>query len=867
MPVLKALLLGSAVIATATPASADSIDELISKMTLEEKAAQLQDSAPAIPRLGLPAYTYWNEALHGVARAGEATVFPQAIGMAATWDKALIRSEGQTIAIEARAKYNQAQKEGNSGRYFGLNFWSPNINIFRDPRWGRGQETLGEDPYLTGVLATEFIRGIQGDGPHFLSAAATAKHLAVHSGPEPDRHHFNVSPSRRDLAETYLPAFRRTVVDGKVEIVMCAYNAVDGKPACANEQLVNGTLRTAWGFAGHVTSDCGAIDDIATGHKFTKTNVEATAVALKAGTDMNCGFKNEYLDLPKAVAAGLISEKDIDAALKRVLGTRARLGILPASTATPWSNVAFSENHSQPHRELALRAAREAIVLLKNDKILPLAPGKRVAVVGPTAASLIALEGNYNGTPVGAVLPVDGMTATYGAENVRYAQGSPFVDELPLPVSRTALGEGVTATFYKGTELAGPPVATKGYRELDLNWNWISPAADVDPGNFSARFSGTIRVPEPGTYRFQLERRRCDANALVERYTIRIDGAKPLTVAEKCSARDAGGSTNAVVVQFDDTRPRSFTVEYAHRHSGHGYAPALTFVWQTPEGSLQRETLRIVRHSDVIVAFVGLSAWLEGEEMDVTVPGFAGGDRTDIRLPAAQRQLLAALQATGKPVVIVLQTGSAVPLGEEGQKARAIINAWYGGEQGGRAIADVLSGKYSPAGRLPVTVYAGTDQLPDFADYSMSGRSYRYFTGKPEYPFGYGLSYTRFDYSDLRIGSPLLAAGEEQRVTVHVHNRGSVAGDEVVQLYVSPERRDAPLRSLKGFERIHLRPGEERTVEFVLSPRDVAFADTNGVMRIAPGEYKIWVGGGQQGTVASGATANFSVKDALSLER
>lgn len=857
----KAMLLGGVVLlCAASPAWADTVDDLIAKMTLEEKAAQLQDNAPAIPRLGIPAYSYWNEALHGVARSGEATVFPQAIGMAATWDKALLHAEGQTIATEARAKYNQAQKDGNFGRYFGLNFWSPNINIFRDPRWGRGQETLGEDPYLTGVLATQFIRGIQGDDANFLKAAATAKHFAVHSGPEQDRHQFNVDPSRQDLAETYLPAFRRTVTEGKAEIVMCAYNAVDGKPACASEPLLKDTLRTAWGFKGHVTSDCGAIDDITTGHKFTKNNVEATAVAVKAGTDMNCGFKNEYLDLPKAVAAGLITEAEIDTALHRMLTTRAKLGILPTTTRTPWSDLPYSENHSAAHREVALRAAHESLVLLKNDGILPLAPGKTVAVIGPTAASLIALEGNYNGTPVGAVLPVDGMTATYGADRVRYAQGSPFVDELPLPVPRTALGQGVTATFYKGTALAGAPTATRSYREFDVNWNWISPAPGVDPSDFSARFSGTIQVPEPGTYKFQLERRRCDANVEIERYVIRIEGTDPLTVTEKCGARDAGGSTNAVTVQFADAKPRPFTVEYAHRHSGHGYAPALTFVWQTPQGSLQREALRVAKDADVIVAFVGLSAWLEGEEMDVKVPGFTGGDRTDIRLPAAQRELLAALEATGKPVVIVLQAGSAVALGAEGQKARAILNAWYGGEQGGRAIADGLSGRYNPGGRLPITVYSGTDELPQFADYSMRGRTYRYFTGKPEYPFGYGLSYTRFGYSDAKVAAASLAAGKPQQVTVRVRNDGATAGDEVVQLYVStPGRADVPLRSLKGFERIRLEPGASQDVAFKLKPRDLAFADADGIMRIKPGEYRIWVGGGQPDTAAPGAVATFRV--------
>ncbi|HET7817023.1 MAG TPA: glycoside hydrolase family 3 C-terminal domain-containing protein [Sphingomicrobium sp.] len=841
--------------------------DLVSLLTLEEKAAQMQDSAPAIPRLGIPAYNYWNEALHGVARAGEATVFPQAIGMAATWDKALLRAEGEVIAIEGRAKFNQAQHEGNTGRYFGLTFWSPNINIFRDPRWGRGQETLGEDPYLTGVLATEFIRGIQGNHPRYLTAAATAKHLAVHSGPEPLRHHFNVNPSPQDLAETYLPAFRRTVVDGKVEIVMCAYNALDGKPACASPELLRGILRGQWGFAGHVTSDCGAIDDITTGHKFTKTNVEATAVAVKAGTDMNCGFKNEYLDLPKAVAAGLITESEVDTALKRIFATRIRLGLFDPPDRVPFNAIAYSANHSLGNRALALRAARESIVLLKNDGILPLAPGRKVAVIGPTAASLIALEGNYNGTPTDPVLPVDGMIAAYGADRVAYAQGSPFVAELPLPVPRTALGGGVTGTFYRGTDFSGAPVATQRYRELDLNWNWVAPAPGVDPAEFSVRFAGTIAPPEPGEYRFQLERRRCDARSTVERYTIRIEGADPVTVDERCSARDAGSTANTAVVRFHDTKPRPFVVEYAHAHPAPGYAPVLTFVWQAPTGALQRESLRTARDADVIVAFVGLSAWLEGEEMPVKVPGFEGGDRTDIALPRTQAELVEALRATGKPVIVVLQSGSAVALGPA-NSANAVVAAWYPGEQGGRAIADVLTGAYNPAGRLPVTFYRSSGQLPEFTDYSMKQRTYRYFTGEPEYAFGHGLGFSAFSYSRPRVARTEVRAGGEQIVSVRVSNRGKRAGDEVVQLHVSaPSGGGTPLRSLKGFERIHLAPGESRTVEFRLSPLDMAVAESDGSFRVREGEYRLWIGGGQAGTGAPGAAASFRVGSSVALPR
>jgi beta-glucosidase len=831
------------------------VDDLVGRMTLTEKAAQMQDNAAAIPRLGVPSYAYWNEALHGVARAGEATVFPQAIGMAATWDKDLLHAEGNVIGVEGRAKYNEAQRRGNHGRYFGLTFWSPNINIFRDPRWGRGQETYGEDPFLTGTLATQFIRGIEGDNPRYLTAAATAKHFAVHSGPEPSRHSFNVDPSREDLAETYLPAFRRTVVEGKAEIVMCAYNAIDGKPACANPELLKDTLRGKWGFAGHVTSDCGAIDDITTGHHFTRTNVEAVAAAVKAGTDVGCDFKDEYLDLPKAVAAGLISEGEVDAALKRLLRTRFRLGMFDPPGSVPFDAIPYSANHSGEHKAVALRAARESIVLLKNDGILPLAPGKKIAVIGPTAASLIDLEGNYNGTPVGPVLPVDGMTAAFGAERVSYAQGSPFVAELPLPVSRTALGSGVTATFFKGTELAGAPVATAKYRELDVNWNWIAPAPGVDPSDFSVRFTGAITPPEPGIYRFQLERRRCDAKAELERYTIRIEGTAPVTVEALCSARDAGGSANAVEVRFDDTNPRSFVIEYAHRHKAFGSAPALTFVWKTPDGALQREAVRTAQQADVIVAFVGLNAWLEGEEMDVKVPGFAGGDRTDIALPQPQAELINALAGTGKPIVVVLQSGSAVALGPA-NSANAVLAAWYGGEQGGRAIADVLSGSYNPAGRLPVTFYASVGQLPAFTDYAMKGRTYRYFTGRTEYPFGYGLSYTRFRYSAPTVSR----TGADRAVSVRITNSGRRSGDEVVQLYVTPPPGGGlPLRSLKGSERILLAPGESRTVSFSLTPRDLAFADNKGTMRTRKGSYRVRVGGGQEGTGAPGVAAQIKL--------
>ena len=860
------LLLAAAAPATAqvwrdpSQPAARRVDDLVSKLTLEEKAAQMQDATPGIPRLGIAPYSFWNEALHGVARAGEATVFPQAIGMAATWDKGLIRAEGETIALEARAKFNLAQREGNRGRYFGLTFWSPNINIFRDPRWGRGQETLGEDPYLTGVLATQFIQGVQGPDPRHSPALAASKHLAVHSGPEPLRHGFNVNPSRQDLAETYLPAFRRTVVDGKVASIMCAYNAIDGKPACANPELLTGLVRRDWGFSGYFVSDCGAIDDIASGHHFTRTNVEAVAAAVKAGTDLACDMKDEYLDIPKAVRAGLLTEAEVDAALKRVLAGRMRLGLFdPPERGAPAALRPW-DYHTQAHRALALRAAEEAIVLLKNEGILPLAPRKRIAVVGPGAASLVSLEGNYNGTPVDPSLPLD---ALHGRYRVDYAQGSGFVEGAAVPVPRTALA--VTARFYRGTEFAGPPVAVNAEREIDHNWNWIAPAPGVDPKDFSVRWEGILRVPAPGDYSFELQRRRCDAAADVERYTIRIEGAEPLSVASPCSARDAGEG-QVVTLHAGSTTPRRVVVEYSHRSPS--YAPAITFAWRAPAEAQRAEAVAKAAEADVIVAFVGLTAWLEGEEMPVKVPGFDGGDRTDIRLPEAQRRLLAALEATGKPVVIVLQSGSAVALGEEGRRAAAILEAWYGGEQGGRAIADVLSGAANPGGRLPVTFYASNEQLPPFADYAMANRTYRYFRGQPDYPFGHGLSYTRFVYSGVEAAAPTVRAGEGQEVRVTVRNSGARDGDEVVQLYLeTPSLPGTPGRSLKGFERIHLKAGETRNLAFRLDPRDLAFADETGAMRVRAAEYRLWAGGGQPGTGAPGAAAGFRVRGEAVLPR
>ena len=839
------------------------VNDLVGRMTLEEKVRQMQNDAPAIPRLGVSAYEYWSEALHGVARGGEATVFPQAIGMAATWDRDLFYAEGQTVGVEGRARYNQAQREGNTGRYFGLTFWSPNINIFRDPRWGRGQETLGEDPYLTGALGTRFIQGVQGDDPRYLQAIATPKHFAVHSGPEPLRHGFNVDPSRRDLFGTYLPAFREAIVEGKADSIMCSYNAVDGKPACASPFLLEDILRKDWGFGGFVTSDCGAIEDITKGHHFTKSNVEGDALAVKAGTDTTCG--NEYVDLVASVRAGLISEQEIDVSVKRLFTARMRLGMFDPANDVPFSKISIAENHSQAHQQLSLRAARESIIMLKNDGLLPLDQRARhIAVIGPGATSLIALEGNYKGTPTQPILPLDGMESAFGADRITYSQGSPYVEEAAIPVPRTAFVGGLHAEFFNGTEFKGTPIATRVDRQIDFDWNAVAPAAGVTPTQFSVRWTGTLTVPAQGDYRFQIDDRRCDPSDDKETYTILVEREAEFRTTSSCV--DFGQPRKVLTIHFSDTRPRHFVLEYTHESPR--FSAGVTFSWQAPTQALLDQAVQVASAADVIVAFVGLTPWLEGEEMPLHVPGFNGGDRTEIGLPGLQTKLLSTLRATGKPMVVVLESGSAVGLGEHAQQASAILEAWYSGEFGGQAIAEVLKGTANPSGHLPVTFYSSVSDLPDFTDYSMKGRTYRYFAGMPAYPFGFGLSYTKFSYSNLHIASKSLQAGGDQKVRVSVKNSGARAGDEVVQLYLSAGGlKGSPIRSLKGFDRIHLEAGQKKVVDFLLSSRDLALASESGILQINPGTYTLWVGGGQPNTGVNGVAAHFEMQGSQELAR
>jgi beta-glucosidase len=699
------------------------VNDLISRMTLEEKATQLVNQARAIPRLQVPAYDWWSEALHGVARAGTATVFPEPIGLAATFDPALIHEMAVVIGTEARAKHNQAVRAGRHDIYEGLDFWSPNINIFRDPRWGRGQETYGEDPFLTGRMGVAFITGMQGDDPKYFRVIATAKHFAVHSGPETTRHGVDVQVSKHDEEDTYLPAFRAAITEGKAGSVMCAYNRVNGQPACANTFLLQDTLRGAWKFNGYAVSDCDAVVDIFEGHHFVKSQAEAAAVAIKAGMDNECADYitivkdvHDYQPFLDAVKQGLLSEADIDVTLKRLFTARMRLGMFDPPGMVPYANTPESEIDSESHRALALRTAQESMVLLKNDGALPLGTGiKKILVVGPLADSTEVLYGNYNGTPSHAVSVLEGVRKQFPGAEVSYQPGTSFLSVKPVT-------------------------------------------------------------------------------------------GEPLTAAVTAAQR-----------------------------------------------------------ADVVVAVVGITSKLEGEEMKVDVPGFRGGDRTNLNLPEEEAALLGALKGSGKPLVVVLMNGSALAVNWASDHANAILDAWYAGEEGGTAIAQTLAGVNNPAGRLPVTFYKGVEQLPEFEDYAMKNRTYRYFAGEPLYGFGHGLSYTTFEYSGMKLSNPshqpTLNAGDPLDVEVDVKNTGKRDGDEVAELYISfPRLPGTPLRALRGFTRVHLKAGEQKHLKLTLSPRDLSYVNEAGDRFVSTGDYLITVGGRQPGTGAPHAESHLKIQ-------
>jgi len=823
------------------------VAKLVSQMTLEEKVSQMRNHASAIPRLGIPAYDYWNEGLHGSARSGYSTLFPQAIGLAATWDTALIHQVAGAISVEARAKHSEALRQGNFDIYYGLTIWSPNINIFRDPRWGRGQETYGEDPFLTSRLGVAFVSGLQGDDALYLRTVATPKHFAVHSGPESTRHSANIDVSPKDLEETYLPAFRATITEAHAQSLMCAYNAVDGAPACANQHLLHDILRNAWGFNGFVTSDCGAVADIADGHKYAKDLERAAVDAVRAGTDTSCG--TEFDSLTLAVHDGLIEEAELDTAVKRLFTARFRLGMFDAPASVSYNEIPFSEVNAPAHAHLALQAARESMVLLKNaGNLLPLKNSVHtVAVIGPNATSLAALEGNYNAIPLQPVNPLEGLrTALQGRANVLYAQGSAYVNSLPLPVPETALHtsgqRGLRGEYFPNTTFSGPPAFVRTDRQIEFDWYSASPAPGIPEKSFSVRWTGTISVPAPGDYTFSVGLQQCNNCKPAESSAIYIDGK--LVVEQKPFTTAADSSEHSVQLHMADTKSHELRVEYVH--SAPYLNAQVSFKWLPPSAALQAEAVKAARQSDVVIAFVGLSPNLEGEEMPIKVAGFSGGDRTDIRLPDAQQQLLEALAATGKPLIVVIMNGSALAAGWAKEHAAAILEAWYPGQSGGTAIAETLLGSNNPAGRLPVTFYRSINDLPAFDDYSMKGRTYRYSTAPPLFAFGDGLSYTTFAYHHAALSAAKIVAGDSLSLNVSVENAGALDGDEVVEVYLTPPANGpapTPIRSLIAFTRVHLAAHETRDVAIEIDPRSLSMVDAIGHRAILPGQYLIAVCG------------------------
>lgn len=822
------------------------VEDLVSRMTPGEKADQLLYNAPAIPRLGVPEYNWWNEALHGVARSGRATVFPQSITLAASWDEGLMLELASIISDEARAKFHDYQRRDMRGIYQGLTFWSPNINIFRDPRWGRGHETYGEDPYLTGRMGLQFVRGMQGDDPPYLKTVATAKHYAVHSGPEPLRHEFNAQVSETDLRETYLPAFKTLVTEAGVESVMTAYNMFRGHPCSASPELFD-ILRDEWGFEGYVVSDCWAVSDLHNYQGYTGGPAESAAIAVKSGTDLNCGVT--YAHITEALEKGLMTEDDLDTAVKRIMKARFRLGLFDPDTLVPWTSMPLSVNCSDYHRGMAREAARRSMVLLKNNGILPLGSDiNRIAVIGPNADNFESLIGNYNGIPTDPVTVLEGMVNKTGeTRDIVWAEGSPLAEGInnlvPVPSEFLSAGDGVQgvqAEYYDNIELEGEPVFTRIDDNIDFYWDTYSPHPDIPHDNFSVRWTCRLRPPVSGMYSL--------GGWGSSNYRIFIDGKEFLSYRNE---HHAFHREKAIRLE----EGTEYDIEILYRNYA-GDAD-MKFLWSVPQEDMTGEAVMAAESADIVLLVLGLSQRLEGEEMPLEIDGFRGGDRTHLKLPEVQMDLFRKVKQTGRPVVVVLMNGSALAVNEINENADAILLAGYPGQEGGNAVADVLFGDYNPAGRLPVTWYRSVDQLPPFDDYDMEGRTYRYFMGEPLYPFGYGLSYTSFEYDGLALPERA-GAGETVRVSVTVRNSGQYQGDEVVQLYLKDEEGTTmrPLHELKRFRRISLVPGQTEELSFELHEYDFSMINNDGRRVVEPGRFTVFIGGRQPGYKPSGDTGS-----------
>jgi beta-glucosidase len=844
---------------------------MVARMTLEEKLPQLLNVAPAIPRLNVPAYNWWTESLHGALGPLATTNFPEPIGLAATFDAVTVHDVAGAISEEVRGLHTLARQTGRGGHIgTGLDTWSPNINIFRDPRWGRGQETYGEDPFLTATMGVAFVTGMQGPNPDRPLVIATPKHFAVHSGPEGTRHAANVFVSAHDLEDTYLPAFRAAIVDGRAGSVMCAYNRIDGQPACASDNLLKDHLRTAWNFKGYVVSDCDAVKDISDNHKYAPTSATAVAAGIRAGVDNECntetlgdtaGLETRYRE---ALQHGFVTEADIDQSLVRLFAARYRTGDLPGLTGAP-AAMPTSTVGAPEHRRIALAAAERSMVLLKNDGVLPLKPGVKLAVVGPLGDATRVLRGNYSsplsGTPVSML---EGLRAAMGASQVTLVPFGESVtdgDRVPTSALRTPDGKpGLLARYFNtvtpmpaqyapgereklvaAAKYQTTPVATRiepdvGDRNLDL-----AKVNDVH----RTEWTGFLVPAESGTYRIGLSG---------SGGTLTLDG-RMVSDRRKARWNDLPGMT---------TLKLEAGKRYALRAEGSG----IDLVWKRVSDAPSAELRRAAAAADVLVAVVGLTSDLEAEETGVSVPGFSGGDKTTLDLPADQIAMLEQAKATGKPIVLVAMNGSPINLAWAKDNAAAVLEAWYPGETGGTAAANILTGRTNPSGRLPLTFYRSTADLPPFGDYGMKGRTYRYFAGTPVYPFGHGLSYTRFGYTTPTVTPAAGGAENGIRVTTRLTNQGDRPGEEVAQLYINfPDRPGAPRIALRGFQRVELRAGESRSITFALTPRDLSSVSLDGARSVAAGSYRVTVGSGQPGTGVAVQSASFTARQSKDLPK
>ena len=816
-------------------------DDLLKRLTLEEKVQLMMDTSPAINRLEIPQFQWWNEALHGVGRNGYATVFPITMAMAASWDDALLHRVFTAVSDEARVKARQAKQSGNIRRYQSLSFWTPNINIFRDPRWGRGQETYGEDPFLTSKMGLAVVRGLQGmtyDGKwigDYKKLLACAKHFAVHSGPEWNRHTFNVEDlPERDLWETYLPAFKSLVQEGQVAEVMCAYQRIDGQPCCSQTRYEQQILRDEWGFQGLITSDCGAIRDfLPRWHNTAKDSPEASAQAVLAGTDVECG--SEYRNLPEAVRRGDIKESDLDRSLRRLLIARFEVGDFDSDDLVEWTKIPSSVVASKEHKQLALEMARKSIVLLKNNGVLPidgksgLSEKSKILVMGPNANDSVMQWGNYSGYPTKTITALEGIRQQLG--NVPYLLGCGLTRnesiESRFAEIKAPLGnQGMQATYYNNIEITGTPAATVTLTEpikLSNGGNTVF-APGVNLENFSARLDGTLIPTRDETLIFTI--------GGDDKIRLLVNGD---TLVNLWQARQRIQNSQKEL-QVKAGQHYRIQIDYV-QESGYG---ALNFDIQHKATPTPEQLLAQVGDAETIVFVGGISPRLEGEEMRVSEPGFRGGDRTSIELPQAQRDVLHWLHEAGKKVVFVNCSGGAIAMVPELETCDAILQWWYCGEQGGEALADVLTGRYNPSGKLPVTFYRSTDDLPDFLDYTMKNRTYRYFTGKPLFPFGHGLSYTTFSFSKPTVRMK----GNSVTVTVTVKNTGKVDGTETVQLYFRRTAdKEGPLKTLCGYQQVSLKAGEEHVVNITLPRQRLETWDSQtNTMRFIPGQYQIMAG-------------------------